>query len=240
MRKILALGTGLLMTVLGFAETADDVTCAGCVDSRDVAAAAIAARHLATGSVRTNKIQDEAVTGAKLADGAIEARHLSEDFVAGGNDTAASGPRMRLVDAQGALVGDVESMELATPDSAAGDTAFVWVEVSGEAVLLQLRGNRLNGFDGDTISFASDDCSGAPYATPVSDTALTDYGSLRVLSDNGVWKAEPGDATKRLIWSRYMKESGGCSTVPHYELNVTMEKIGQLPEFVPPYRVVYE
>lgn len=237
MTKIFALSIGLLMTVLVSAETADDVNCAGCVNAKDVAAGAIAAKHLSTGSVRTNKIRDEAVTGAKLADGAVDARHLSEDLTVG---AAVSEPRTRLVDALGTLVGYVASMELAATDSTASDAAMVWVEIGGEAVLLKVRDNRLSGFDGDSISFASNDCSGAPYATPGSDTALTDYGSLRITSDNGVWRALPGDATKRLIGSRSRTADGGCSAVPRYELNRMMEKIGQLPEFVPPYGIVFE
>ena len=239
MKTILAIAAALFVTTVGLAETADDVECTACVEGSDIAAGAVGAKHLAPGSVRTNKIRDEAVTGAKLSEGAVDVRNLSEDLKSALGD-AGSAQAMKLVDAEGALVGFVASMDLADSDESVSDSAMVWVDVAGEAILLKLIDNRLRGFDGGAISFATGDCSGPPYATPVADSALTDYGSLRVTKQDMVWRSLPETTEKRMAGSRYSTTTGSCSSVPHLETSNLTEEIGKLPAFEAPFRIVFE
>ena len=239
MKTILAIAAALFVTTVALAETADDVECIACVEGSDMGAGAVGTKHLVSGAIRTNKIRDEAVTGAKLSEGAVDVRNLSEDLKSALGD-AGSVQRMKLVDAGGALVGFVTSMELAGTDESVSDSAMVWVEVAGEAILLKLIDNRLRGFDGSAISFATGDCSGSPYATPAGDSALTDYGSLRVTRANTVWRSLPGTTEKRLVRSRQSTTTGFCSTVPHLEISNLSEEIGRLPAFAAPFRIVFE
>ena len=244
MRGFLKLIAVLLAASSASLALAVDVECEGCVDSADLAARAVLKRHLAPAAVGTNKLEQEAVTGAKLADGAVGYDKL--DAGLRGRLGADGGqPMTRLVDANGVLVGNVASIYLAEAGTGASDYVMVWVDVGGQAALLRLADEGLGGFgfEGEHLGYASSDCSGAPFAPyvpAVQPGQLTGLRSYGVSPDRRVWKALPGTVEKRFVWSMLATATGRCIPTVRKDLTLLTEEVGQLPEFEPPFAIVYE
>ncbi len=74
-------GSMLLASNSAFAVTADDVVCAQCVNSSDIALGAVKPGQLATDAVITVKIKNKAVTKAKLADFSVTAPKIANGAV---------------------------------------------------------------------------------------------------------------------------------------------------------------
>ena len=120
------------------AQTASNVVCRGCVDSRDIKGKAIRTNKIRNNAVTGAKIRDNAVTGAKIADGSVGNADLGVDSVT--SDKIAP-------DAVGfseIATGAVGASEIAT-----GAVGFL--EIGSSAV----RGNELA-----TVRVASVECNG--------------------------------------------------------------------------------
>lgn len=228
----------LLASPVSFAVAAD-VDCTGCVDATDLADRAVAKRHLAPAAVGTNKIETEAVTGAKLADGAVGYDKL-DDGLRERMSASTGQPMTRLVDANGVLVGTVASIYLAEPDAGVSDWALIWTEAGGQSVLLRFADGTLSGFEGEHLTFATSDCSGAPFAPVAQQGQLADLRGYSLSPDGRVWKALSETAEARFVWSALSVSTERCIPLARSDLNLLTEEVGLLPDFEAPFAFVYE
>lgn len=215
---------------------AADVECVGCVDSDALADRAVLKRHLAPAAVGTNKIERQAVTRAKLADGAVGEDQLDDGLHQ--RISAAEQPTTKLVDANGVLVGNVASIYLAGPGTS--DYVLVWTVVGEESALLRFSDDRLSGFEGEHLSYATSDCSGAPFAPVAQAGQLAELRGYGLSPDGRVWKALPDTAEQRFVWSALSVGTGRCIPTVQSDLTALTEEIGLLPEFEAPFAIVYE
>jgi hypothetical protein len=236
MKIIYTLLLGALCATAGWAA---DLDCRDCVGAKELAGHSVQRQHLAPKAVGTGKIGDGAVTAAKLADGAVGLDALDASLRSAVAGTTVP-PTMKLVDARGALVGLVATVYLAEPGSSSSDRAFVWVDVDGEPVLLELRDDRLRGFEGEILYFATSDCSGEPLAPAPREGQLDELRAYGLSPTGDVYRARPDTVANHIAWSRLDLARDLCVTSPIRDRRVLTEAVGTLPAFEPPFRIVLE
>jgi hypothetical protein len=227
------------------AETASDVECTGCVGSsdimdggvkpRDIAAEAVTAGKIKNGAINSRKLAGGAVTTDKLLDGAVGYEKLGSDvqyMISNGSGQR----RMKLIDANQMVVGDIADIDVYQFPTT---QALVLVDVGDETVPMLVRDAKIIARDDSELRFSSNDCSGAPFVTSKPE-ALIDLLAVAVTADGRVWKAVPDTIAERFLGSRYYQALGECRMVSELMMTSRSSEIGTLPEYIPPYKVVYE